>query len=112
MKWEIAKKTDIGIEGKLFGERLNFVVDVFYDKRDGIYQERQQIPDYAGLQKMPFGNVGKMVSYGSDGNISFTQNINKNMSFTLRGNFTYSANEVKNWEQAVQKYDYQTIQVM
>lgn len=107
LKWEIAKKTDIGIEGKLFGERLNFVVDVFYDKRDGIYQERQQIPDYAGLQKMPFGNVGKMVSYGSDGNISFTQNINKNMSFTLRGNFTYSANEVKNWEQAVQKYDYQ-----
>ena len=82
----IFKKTDIGIEGKLFGERLNFVVDVFYDKRDGIYQERQQIPDYAGLQKMPFGNVGKMVSYGSDGNISFTQNINKNMSFTLRGN--------------------------
>ena len=27
LKWEIAKKTDIGIEGKLFGERLNFVVD-------------------------------------------------------------------------------------
>lgn len=106
LKWEVAKKVDIGIEAKLFGERLNFVVDVFRDKRDGIYQERQLIPEYAGLQQLPYGNVGKMVSYGSDGNISFTQKINKDMSFTLRGNFTYSANEVQNWEQAVQKYSY------
>ena len=106
LKWEVAKKVDIGVEAKLFGERLNFVVDIFRDKRDGIYQERQLIPEYAGLQKMPYGNVGKMVSYGSDGNISFTQRINKDMSFTLRGNFTYSANEVQNWEQAVQKYGY------
>jgi TonB-linked SusC/RagA family outer membrane protein len=107
LKWEVAKKADIGVEAKLFGERLNFVVDFFRDKRDGIYQLRQQIPEYAGLQKMPYGNVGKMVSYGSDGNISYTQRINKDMSFTLRGNFTYSANEVKNWEQALQKYEYQ-----
>ena len=55
LKWEIAKKTDIGIEGKLFGERLNFVVDVFYDNRDGIYKERQLSPDYDGFQKMPVG---------------------------------------------------------
>lgn len=107
LKWEVAKKADIGVEAKLFGERLNFVVDFFRDKRDGIYQLRQQIPEYAGLQKMPNGNVGKMISYGSDGNVSYTQRINKDMSFTLRGNFTYSANEVKNWEQSLQKYEYQ-----
>lgn len=107
LKWEVAKKTDIGIETKLFGERLSLIVDFFHDKRDGIYQKREQIPDYAGLPDMPFGNVGEMVSYGSDGSIAFTQKINKDMSFTLRGNFTYSANEVKNWEQAYQKYDYQ-----
>lgn len=107
LKWEVAKKADVGIEAKLFGERLNFVVDFFHDKRDGIYQKREQIPEYAGLQSMPNGNVGKMISYGSDGNISYTQNLGKDMSFTLRGNFTYSANEVKNWEQALQKYDYQ-----
>ena len=54
LKWEVAKKVDIGVEAKLFGERLNFVVDIFRDKRDGIYQERQLIPEYAGLQKMPY----------------------------------------------------------
>jgi hypothetical protein len=48
-----------------------------------------------------------MKSYGSDGNISFTQPINEKMAFTVRANFTYSLNEVQNWEQAEQRYDYQ-----
>ena len=107
LRWEKAKKADLGIEGRLFNEKLQFVVDFFQDKRDGIYQRRSQIPSYVGLTQMPFGNVGKMKSYGSDGNISFTQDFGKDMTLTLRGNFTYSANKVENWEQAFQPYDYQ-----
>ena len=57
--------------------------------------------------QMPFGNVGKMKSYGSDGNISYRHNFGEDWSVTVRGNFTYSANKVENWEQAEQPYDYQ-----
>lgn len=56
---------------------------------------------------MPFGNVGKMKSYGSDGNISYTHDFGTDWSLTVRGNFTYSANKVENWEQAEQPYEYQ-----
>jgi len=56
---------------------------------------------------MPFGNVGKMKSYGADGNASFTHAFNKETSFTVRGNFTYSKNNVQNWEEANPKYPYQ-----
>ncbi len=107
LRWERAKKADIGIEGKLFNQRLEFVIDFFRDMRDGIYQRRSQIPGYAGLMQMPFGNVGKMKSYGSDGNISYRHNFGDDWSVTVRGNFTYSANKVENWEQAEQPYDYQ-----
>ncbi len=107
LRWEKAKKADIGIEGRLLDERIQFVVDFFQDDRDGIYQRRSQIPDYVGLTQMPFGNVGKMKSYGSDGNISYTQNFGEDFTMTLRGNFTYSANKVENWEQAEQPYEYQ-----
>lgn len=55
---------------------------------------------------MPYGNVGSMESWGSDGNISFTQRINKDMDFTIRGNFTYSTNKVKYFEEADNKYEY------
>ena len=107
LQWEKATKVDIGIEGKLFNEQVDFTVDFFHDTRNSIFQQRTMIPDYVGLAEQPFGNVGSMISYGADGNISFTKNIGKDFSFTLRGNFTYTANMVKKWEEAFQKYIYQ-----
>lgn len=107
LEWEKAIKTDLGIEAQLFHQKLSFTVDFFNDQRDGIFQQRTQVPDYIGAVNMPYGNVGKMKSYGSDGNFTFSHPINTKMSFTLRGNFTYSRNKIQNWEQAEQKYDYQ-----
>jgi TonB-linked SusC/RagA family outer membrane protein len=107
LQWEKAIKSDLGIEAQFFKQRFSFTVDFFNDKRDGIFQQRTQVPGYIGAVNMPYGNVGSMRSYGSDGNITFIQPINENMSFTLRANFTYSLNEIKSWEQVDQKYDYQ-----
>ncbi|MDR0386258.1 MAG: TonB-dependent receptor [Prevotellaceae bacterium] len=109
LMWEKARKADLGIDARLFNGKVEFTVDFFNDMRDGIFQQRQSIPDYAGLLAMPYGNVGKMVSYGSDGNVSFSHSFSKNLSFTVRGNFTYSRNRVENWEQAPQKYPYQAL---
>lgn len=105
--WEKSKKFNVGFEGLLLNSRLDFTVDIFRDIRDGIFQQRTQVPDYVGLSSMPFGNVGKMKSYGSDGNISYTHPINKDMSFTLRGNYTYTKNMIDSWEQPASKYAYQ-----
>lgn len=109
LKWEKALKTNIGIEGRLFDDRFSFVVDFFEDQRNGIFQQRVQVPYYVGLVTLPFGNVGKMTSYGTDGNASWSQKLNENMNFTLRGNYTYSRNNVHNWEEANPKYPYQEI---
>lgn len=105
LEWEKAKKFDVGLEGKLF-DKFEFVIDCFRDTRDGIFQERKQVPDFVGLVNMPFGNVGSMVSWGSDGNITFNQRINKDMEFTLRANFTYSTNKVNYYEEGDTKYEY------
>ncbi|MDR1224815.1 MAG: TonB-dependent receptor [Tannerella sp.] len=105
--WEKAVKANIGIDAHFFDEKLNLTVDAFNDRRNGIFQERANIPGYAGLVQMPYGNVGRMKSYGSDGNISYTHELNRDSHFTLRANYTYSANVVENWEQATPKYDYQ-----
>lgn len=109
LEWERALKKDLGIEGQMFNDRLSFVVDFFEDKREGIFQQRVQVPKYVGLVSMPFSNVGKMSSYGADGNISWRQKIGKDVNVTLRGNFTYSRNKVRNWEEAYPKYPYQEI---
>jgi TonB-linked SusC/RagA family outer membrane protein len=108
LMWEKSTKADVGMDVKLLAKKISFTVDFFQDSRDGIFQQRQTIPGYAGLLALPYGNVGKMISWGSDGNASFSHTLNKDWSFTVRGNYTYSRNEILNWEQAPQKYDYQS----
>jgi len=106
LAWEKAIKSDLGIEGKLFNNKIDFVIDFFKDQRDGIFQQRVQVPDYVGVVSNPFANVGRMKSTGADGNISYNGNITPDMSFTIRGNFTYSKNMVQNWEEAYLEYPY------
>ena len=107
LEWEVAQKFDFGIEGTLFVDRINFVVDFFNDMRNGIFQPRMQMPLYVGLMSNPYSNVGRMRSYGADGNISYTEKIGRHSRFTMRANFTYSKNDVKRWEEANPVYPYQ-----
>jgi TonB-linked SusC/RagA family outer membrane protein len=106
LQWEKAQKADLGLEGRLFNDRVSFVVDIFSDMRNGIFQQRIQVPAYAGAITAPYGNVGKMRSFGTDGNVEYKESIGKNITFTLRGNFTYSNNMIYNWEQLIEKYPY------
>lgn len=105
--WEKATKMNLGIEGELFNKKVSFVVDFFNDKRDRIFQRRVQVPTYVGVVSMPYSNIGAMESYGADGNASYNHIINEDMSFTVRGNFTYSKNKINNWEESNPKYPYQ-----
>jgi len=109
LDWEKAVKADLGIEGRLFDDKVVFVLDIFNDQRNRIFMQRVQVPDYAGLVSLPYGNVGKMKSYGADGSASYTYTLSKETSFTLRGNFTFSKNNVQNWEEANPKYPYQEV---
>ncbi|MGV6945724.1 SusC/RagA family TonB-linked outer membrane protein [Sphingobacterium kyonggiense] len=106
LAWEKAIKSNIGIEGKLFDNKLDFVVDYFQDQRNGIFQQRVQVPEYVGVISMPFGNVGRMKSFGADGNVSYSTDIFKELKGTIRANFTYSKNMIQNWEQAYLEHSY------
>lgn len=110
LRWEAADKYDVGVDAKFFNEKVDLTIDYFLDKRTGIFQERQNIPEEVGVTTVPFANVGTMKSWGVDGNISFSQSINKDLSFVLRANFTYAKNEVTKWEQSGVRYPYQSYQ--
>ncbi|MEC3879716.1 SusC/RagA family TonB-linked outer membrane protein [Parapedobacter sp. 10938] len=106
LAWERAIKSNLGIEGRLFNDKIDFVIDFFRDQRNGIFQQRVQVPEYVGVISNPYANVGRMRSTGADGNISYNTQVNEDFGFTVRGNFTYSKNVVQNWEQAYMEYSY------
>lgn len=109
LKWEVSKKANAGIEVNFLKDRLKIVADVFRDQRDDIFMPRVTLPSYLGLVNLPYSNVGRMHSYGSDGNIEYNRNINKDMGFTVRANYTFSQNIIDYYEENKLPYDYLSV---
>lgn len=109
LKWEVAKKANIGVEANFFNDNLRIVADVFRDQRDDIFMTRVTLPNYLGLVNLPYSNVGRMHSFGSDGNIEYSHDINNDMSFTVRANYTFSQNIVDYFEENKLPYDYLSV---
>ena len=111
LRWEKASKYNFGIDTRMFDEKFEASVDFFKDIRSGIYQQRQSVPEEMGLVTLPWANVGKMKSWGIDGHISYTQQLDPNdrsKYVVLRANYTQSRNEVLNFEEDLKKYPYQS----
>lgn len=109
LKWETTTKFDVGIDAKFYKNRFDLVIDYFRNVTDNIFQQRANIPDEVGLSSvLPYSNIGKMTAWGLDGTLAYTQPINEDMSFTLRGNFTFAKNKVNYWEQSGINYPYQS----
>ena len=58
--WEIADKTNIGLDMRLLNNKFNLQFDAFKESRKGIYLRRTSIPSYFGMINNPYGNIGKV----------------------------------------------------
>ncbi len=107
--WEVATKQDVGLDATFLNNRLSFTVDYFHEKRTGIYMERKFLPGILGLESNPSANVGAVKSEGFDGFFRYEDRFG-DVTFTLRGNMTYSRNTILNYdvENNVYPYQYQT----
>ena len=106
--WEIATKHDIGVDLSLFNDKFTATVDYFHEQRDGIYMERKYLPGIVGIVRSnPKANVGSVRSQGFDGHFAYKQKINR-VNLTVRGNFTYSKNEILEKDEENTVYPYQT----
>lgn len=105
--WEIATKHDLGVDLSLFNDKFTAAVDYFHEQRDGIYMTREHLPAMVGLNgRNPKANVGSVLSEGFDGNFAFKQTLGE-VNITIRGNMTYSKNEILERDEAYNVYSYQ-----
>jgi TonB-linked SusC/RagA family outer membrane protein len=92
--WEKAKKFNLGFDMKFF-DKLSVAVDIFNEKRTGIFMQRASLPSTVGLSgTTPYANIGKVNKHGVDLSADYNQIINKDFIITARGTFTYSRNKV------------------
>lgn len=104
--WEVATKNNLGLDLSFFGNKFQANIDYFDEKREGIYMNRNYLPQIVGLESTPKANVGEVSSKGFDGRIEYKQKIGE-VDVIVRGNMTYSKNQVLKKDEENNVYAYQ-----
>ncbi len=97
LQWEQTKNSNIGLDGTFFNWRLNFALDFYLKRTDGLALQTS-LPMYSGTAigwspgalDAPWVNVGSMENKGFDIRISTTNLKTKN--FTWKSDLTVSRN--------------------
>ncbi len=93
--WEVAKNSDVGIEGSLLHNSINFEFDYFYNKRDHIlWQKSGSTPQTSGISNLlPPTNIGKSENKGYDFSVSYNTSA-RDFRFSVSVNGGYAKNKI------------------
>ena len=94
VSWSKSRKQDLGIDVKFLNNNLSFVIDLFKERRENIFLQRQTIPFYAGWVENPYANLGIVQNKGIEVSMDYTQQLGKNIFLTVRGNLTYNKDKI------------------
>ena len=90
-KWETVWKNNLGVDAKLFSNRLSIAADVYYEYNYGILVSAN-VPGYFGILSDNNVNEGKVANMGAELDICWSDKV---------GDFSYSINPVvsfsRNW---------------
>lgn len=101
VKWEQTKNGNIGLDGAFFNWRLNFSIDVYDRKTDGLLL-KVPFPAYSGTttgwspgaMQAPYVNVGSMSNKGIDIRVGTTNIRNKNFSWKTDVTVSHNINKI------------------
>lgn len=104
--WEIANQTNIGIESRLFNNKLGVELDFFNNKRSQILWHRSaSVPTSTGLT-LPRENIGKVTNKGFEFNLNYRYNKSV-ILYTFGLNGGYARNKITYWDEAPGSPEYQ-----
>lgn len=102
--WSTSRKQDLGIDLKFWDDALSLNLDLFKERRDGIFLRRATIPGYAGFVEMPYGNLGIVENKGIEASLEFSKQLGKKVFLTVRGNVTYNEDKIIEDDQPAVQY--------
>jgi TonB-linked SusC/RagA family outer membrane protein len=107
VSWEVAKNSNIGIEGTLFDGKLNFEFDVFKNLRtDILYPANASVPLTAGFQP-PDQNIGEVENKGLDFSLSYNGTIGTETQWSIGFNGGYAKNKILFWDEPAGRLPWQ-----
>ncbi len=93
--WEKSLMHNLGLDLKFLDNRLSVTFDGYYTYQFDILDKRTvEFAETAGLGEMPSENLGRLEAWGFDGQIGYRGKINKDIFWTISGNFSYATNRI------------------
>jgi TonB-linked SusC/RagA family outer membrane protein len=107
VSWEVAKNSNIGVEGSLFKGAVTFEFDVFKNLRTEIlYRANASIPLSAGFTP-PDQNIGEVENKGFDFSVGYMKKINDDMRWNIGFNGGYAKNKILFWDEPAGRLPWQ-----
>lgn len=106
VQWARSHKRDLGLEIQAFRSLFSLTVDVFNERRSGVFLQRASLPALVGLSSNPYGNLGIITNKGIDATIVLNPTKIGDFTLDVRGTFTYNRDKVIENDQAPQPYPY------
>jgi TonB-linked SusC/RagA family outer membrane protein len=109
VSWEKEKKLDLGLEMGWFSNKLTSSVDYFNNNRYDILTTRSgansSVSSVFG-QGLPPVNLGRVNNKGVEVEINYSSNIGKDLSFSVKGTYSYAKNKILFMDEPAYRYDY------
>lgn len=98
--WETAEKYNLGLDGSVLNGKLDFVVELFQEKRNDILTSRLSVPATIGVsaEKLPEENIGKAKNHGFEVVLTHHNKIG-DLRYSVSGNIAYARNEIVYWDE-------------
>lgn len=94
LTWETSEQFDLGFDFAFLNNRLTLSVDYFNKNTFNLIQtQTTNWPNYIGIGA-PYINEGKIKNNGIEVEAGWSDKINNDMSYFVKGNFAYLHNEV------------------
>ena len=111
LTWEKARKANLGIDLELMHRRLAITVDLFREHRYDIItdlsgSDKQGYPSLVGTSA-PLLNLGIVDNKGLDFEISWSDKIGNNFTYSVRPNFSYARNKIIYQREVTRQYGWQ-----
>lgn len=105
LKWETKSEWNIGLDFSMLKSRLNGTIDVYQRTTSDLLSE-YQVPVPPNFTNTMWANVGKIRNRGIEIALDGEIIRNKNISWSLGGNFSYNANKLLSLSNDKYKRDY------
>jgi TonB-linked SusC/RagA family outer membrane protein len=104
--WEVSKKTDIGIDGSFWNQKLGFDLTLFQERRSSILTRRNvSISNVYGFPGLPDENIGKARNTGFELVLTHKNSV-REITYQISANTAFARNEIVFMDEVPQDQSY------